>query len=144
MHLEISCGKWRPFCLSLNVLSMLQFQWLLLQSSWILITGQSLGYNYQIWLAIDFNVYKKKTTFNDHQMMPGLMPDDIIMMSQSSHWGVTWMPGRSYDTTYVSWLDGLAQGRRNSIALAMELRLSCTNPSMLQPLNNVEVRWGGW
>ena len=27
--------------------------------------------------------------------------------------------------------DGLVQERRNSIALAMELRLSCTNPSIL-------------
>ena len=31
-------------------------------------------------------------------------------------------------------IDGLVQERRNSIALAMELRLSCTNPSdMIYP-----------
>ena len=29
--------------------------------------------------------------------------------------------------------DGLVQERRNSSALAMELRLSCTNPSILAP-----------
>ena len=28
------------------------------------------------------------------------------------------------------WFDGLVQERRNSIANAMELRLSCTNPSI--------------
>ena len=32
-----------------------------------------------------------------------------------------------YCTHYI---DGLVQERRNSIALAMELRLSCTNPSI--------------
>ena len=30
---------------------------------------------------------------------------------------------------YVEWIDGLVQNRRDSSALAMELRLSCTNPS---------------
>ena len=29
-----------------------------------------------------------------------------------------------------AYIDGLVQERRNSIADAMELRLSCTNPSM--------------
>ena len=30
------------------------------------------------------------------------------------------------------YVDGLVQGRRNASALAMELRLSCTNPSMCE------------
>ena len=35
--------------------------------------------------------------------------------------------------TYDNWhIDGLVQERRNSSALAMELRLSGTNPSILQ------------
>ena len=32
---------------------------------------------------------------------------------------------------FVSYIDGLVRERRNSIALAMQLRLSCTNPSIL-------------
>ena len=32
-------------------------------------------------------------------------------------------------------IDGLVQERRNSSALAMELRLSCTNPSILPELS---------
>ena len=31
-------------------------------------------------------------------------------------------------------IDGLMQERRNSSALAMELRLSCINPSILRPV----------
>ena len=31
---------------------------------------------------------------------------------------------------YKAYIGGLVQERRNSSALAMELRLSCTNPSM--------------
>ena len=31
---------------------------------------------------------------------------------------------------YISYIDGLVQERRNSSALAMELRLSCTKPSI--------------
>ena len=42
---------------------------------------------------------------------------------------------KSYDKVgdyvcYDSQIDGLVQERRNSSALAMELRLSCTNPSI--------------
>ena len=35
-------------------------------------------------------------------------------------------------------IDGLVQGRRNSSALAMELRLSCTNPSIWYVNNGVK------
>ena len=37
-----------------------------------------------------------------------------------------------YDQKHI---DELVQERRNSIALAMELRLSCTNPSTCELLN---------
>ena len=48
-----------------------------------------------------------------------------------------WVPGanrcrsicrHSADTTNHEYIDGLVQERRNSIANALELRLSCTNP----------------
>ena len=44
----------------------------------------------------------------------------------------------------VEHTDGLVQERRNSSALAMELRLSCINPSiyaMTQDLNCYEIVW---
>ena len=31
---------------------------------------------------------------------------------------------------YICYIDGLVQEKRNSIANALELRLSCTNPSI--------------
>ena len=37
-------------------------------------------------------------------------------------------------------IDGLVQERRNSSALAMELRLSCTNPSTWKRF--LPIRWG--
>ena len=36
-------------------------------------------------------------------------------------------------------IDGLVQERRNSSALAMELRLSCTNLSVYSGMNNIDV-----
>ena len=39
--------------------------------------------------------------------------------------------------------DGLVQERRNSSALAKELRLSCTNPSILC-MNNLNFRYESW
>ena len=51
-----------------------------------------------------------------------------------------WKPGRQDISSHgielqfmqYSWhhIDGLGQEKRNSIALAMELRFSCTNPSI--------------
>ena len=37
------------------------------------------------------------------------------------------------------WLDGLVQERRNSIANALELHLSCTNPLKWSPQNSLEI-----
>ena len=38
-------------------------------------------------------------------------------------------------STHVAYIDGLMQERRNSIANALELRLSCTNPSPIDMVN---------
>ena len=40
-------------------------------------------------------------------------------------------------------MDGLVQERRNSIAKALELRLSCTNPSIYTPIDflKMEIDW---
>ena len=39
---------------------------------------------------------------------------------------------------YVEYIDGLVQEKRNSIANALELRLSCTNPSLLETHANLK------
>ena len=41
-------------------------------------------------------------------------------------------------------IDGLVQERRNSSALAMELRLSCTNPSICRTELHSELRDAKW
>ena len=46
-----------------------------------------------------------------------------------------WKTGKDIDDL----IDGLVQERRNSSALAMELRLSCTNPSILRCLHGFEA-----
>ena len=40
----------------------------------------------------------------------------------------------------IDYIDGLVQGRCNSSALAMELRLSCTNPSTCSGNSLLPVR----
>ena len=46
----------------------------------------------------------------------------ITFQNLIAHWGIS-----DKDQYHI---DGLVQERRNSSALAMELRLSCTNPSI--------------
>ena len=52
-----------------------------------------------------------------------------------SHLIVRSLKSSECDNTYV---DGLVQERRNSSVLAMELHLSCINPSMLDTLHWIE------
>ena len=40
--------------------------------------------------------------------------------------------------TFVNHIDGLVQERRNSSALATELHLSCTNPSISSQMGNMD------
>ena len=49
---------------------------------------------------------------------------EIITFVVHIHWNFIWTTG----PTFTHENDGLMQGRRNSIANALELRLSCTNP----------------
>ena len=49
-----------------------------------------------------------------------------------------------YNWSWVpDYINGLVQERRNSIADALELRLSCTNPSIwaLKPLGSIHKNW---
>ena len=54
-------------------------------------------------------------------------------------------PRKTNYCQYHRHIDGLVQGRRNSSALAMELRPSCTNPSILSkctlPVDNLAKSW---
>ena len=45
--------------------------------------------------------------------------------------------------SHVDIIDGLMQERRNSIANALELRLSCTNPSIIRYLDLQPQQWPG-
>ena len=49
----------------------------------------------------------------------------------------SWMEGRTLESLQHNDIDGLVQERRNSSAFAMELRLSCTNPSISSLEQNV-------
>ena len=57
---------------------------------------------------------------NKHQVLLGLLSEKIVCHT-TGHWSV------SLCRRHV---DGLVQERRNSSALAVELSLSCINPSM--------------
>ena len=66
---------------------------------------------------------------------------------------ISWSPwvDEKCGTVWIWWLsaadmhhgDGLVQERRNSIANALELRLSCTNPSMVACNNSLSL-WRRW
>ena len=55
----------------------------------------------------------------------------FVLHGISPHWNETgsWIPSSGKRRTFLAYIDGLVQERGNSSALAMELRLSCTNPS---------------
>ena len=46
-----------------------------------------------------------------------------------------------YEITLDEYIDGLVQERHNTIANALELRLSCTNPSMCQTNKLIVAEW---
>ena len=59
------------------------------------------------------------------------MSDNTVMcMAKLSSDMVSVISDMSDDNLVITRIDGLVQERRNSSALAMELRLSCTKPSM--------------
>ena len=70
-----------------------------------------------VWLLLDGNMYRKMT-IKHWRLCEVKKPDDVDLI---------------YPTTRARFTngdsDGLVQEKRISSALAMELRLSCTNPS---------------
>ena len=69
-----------------------------------------------------------------HQLVTRRLRDTCIPFCKPAAW---------YSKTHM---DGLVQERRNSSALAMELRLSCTNPSIYGAATNCHqvccMHWG--
>ena len=67
-----------------------------------------------------------------------------IMVSQPNHLyhenTYTWKDKISFETKPRFHIDGLVQERSNSSPLAMELRLSCNNPSILSA-SNIAFGW---
>ena len=63
---------------------------------------------------------------------------DLALLSQSNHSSFIVLNVKHYELIkqienclcFVQYIDGLVQGGCNSIANALELRLSCTNPSI--------------
>ena len=53
-----------------------------------------------------------------------------MLLGDKWPWEWNWPAFVSWKVFWVCYIDGLVQERRNSSALAMEWRLSCTNPSI--------------
>ena len=95
--------------------------------SWLLLRFD--GENGNLWLAIAFPVFK-----SDHFSSPvetRTMARWIVASLCEEHIHSRERLGRH--------IDGLVQERRKSSALAMELRLSCTNPSVLSEWKPVHL-----
>ena len=92
-------------------------------TSWILLSSvhcSSLG----DWVPVDF-VYSSRF----HLLAPHLqMSFSNLTTVIEYQWVFFSMAGRISYSWWCHEIDGLVQERRNSSALAMELRLSCTNP----------------
>ena len=67
-------------------------------------------------------------------------------------WSGTYIGARSIATIMMTYadrydIDGLVQGRRYSIANGLELRISCTNPSIWnwsKYIEKTDIRWHGF
>ena len=53
-----------------------------------------------------------------------------------------WNMPRPEDSSHNAYIDGFVQGRRNSIANALELLLSCTKPLIYQSVHRVFISLG--
>ena len=63
--------------------------------------------------------------------VPRRLAEGVWKREGMSSWAASRLVGSYMQSRIVSWhIDGLVQERRNPSALAMELRLSCTNPSI--------------
>ena len=113
MHLKMLSGKWRPCCLGLNVLTPSHY----LNQCWLV----------ELTLRNRFQwIFKENTRFfNQENVFRNVIWQmaAIMSMPDSLCWS-KWYP----PTLTTNQFDRLMQERRNSSALAMELRLSCTNP----------------
>ena len=72
------------------------------------------------------------------RLCPGYHRGNVRLMECSQlHWDINWNSSACISTydIYKRYINGLVQERRNSSALAMELRLSCTNPSIYSAKN---------
>ena len=58
-------------------------------------------------------------------------------------WQMSWMASTPHPP-YCEYIDGSVQERRNSITNALELRLSCTNPSIWCQTNFHVISWKYW
>ena len=72
----------------------------------------------------------KSQLTSSYDVVPGLW-STCHPNTDSIHKLIGWLTTRYWEVSRLGDIDGLVQERRNSSALAMELRLSWTNPSIL-------------
>ena len=100
----MSSGKWRSFCLSLNVLTLL------------LNTGMA-----------QFTDISTSLRFDSSSINPIYVKELNLVITCYHPSFVAYYVFNNFP--FIHQIDGLVQERCNSIANALELHLSCTNPS---------------
>ena len=123
MHLKMSSGKWRPFCVGFSALKYISYGHKTIQY-WI-VCGRIQNYPTPIppWKKVI--KYHSNWTFSIHAWRSytqrWLRSLTMKYTSKYEYWD------RNLDSGHI---DGLVLERRNSIANALELRRSCPNPSI--------------
>ena len=96
--------------------------------------GQKIPFLIQESWLIDQSRYFVVNSYQMSSWKSNMMVNNIITIQcipwSMQFWSCFVLLGFCHESLVVWWLDGLVQERCNSSALAMELRLSCTNPSM--------------
>ena len=107
----MSSAKWHPFCLGLNVLRPVWHP----GTTWT---------NADLWSIRPGGTYIHEIEFEIKKFLLKIYAfDSVITLENGSHFVQAWRHVKND-------IDGLVQERRNSSALAMELHLSCINPSI--------------
>ena len=124
MHLKILSAKYQPLCHSLNVLDFTEKP--------LDINHMNMGITYFITICVT-SISPSNILMLPNNIMLGNI---IILRSHAVYCSA------DTSTPSIPHFGGLVQEKRNSSALAMELRLSCTNQSigyMAHKLSNLPV-----
>ena len=125
----MSCEKCRSFCIGHNMFNTILTHSGIKMSTKLLKCELSIAH---IIAYIKFKMWPLDIFFQT--CLPDNMTNIRNTIQQNKPWLFPTMPWNTWTkqqliSTYTEWIDGLVQERQNSIANALELRLSCTNPS---------------